>query len=73
VHLAIGIPRGDVGVQGIPGDVTNLDLATSINGTSNNTSAVATLDTPFANDPPSLADTELMRGKYNELVLALRR
>ena len=40
---------------------------------SNNTNAVATLDTPFANDPPTLADMELMRAKMNETLLAMRR
>ena len=38
-----------------------------------NTNAVATLDTPFANDPPTLADIEVLRAKVNELILALRR
>jgi len=40
---------------------------------SNNINAVATLDTPFVNDPPTLADMELMRAKQNEVILALRR
>lgn len=46
--------------------LTQLDAA--ISGTSNNTNAIATLDTPFA-DP----DAESMRQAYNTLVLALRR
>ena len=79
VHFTIGIPRGNDGTAGIngtdgaPGEVTNAQLATAISGTSNNTNAVATMDTPFANDPPTLADMELMRAKFNELVLAGRR
>src|SRR5258708_24546643 len=40
---------------------------------SNNTNAVATLDTPFANDPPALADMEFMRAKVNDMLLAMRR
>lgn len=44
------------------------DLTLAINGTSANTNAVATLDTPFA-DP----DMEAMRQKLNEVLLALRR
>ena len=44
-----------------------------IQGTSNNTNSVGTMDTPFANDPPTLADMEAMRAKMNELILALRR
>jgi hypothetical protein len=34
---------------------------------------VGKLDTPFTNDPPTLLDLEHMRGKLNELILALRR
>ena len=40
----------------------------AVAGTSSNSNAVATLDTPFA-DP----DAEAMRLRFNELVLALRR
>ena len=71
VHFVFGIPTGDTGgqgIQGIPGEVTNAALATAINGTSGNSNAVATLDTPFA-DP----DAESMRVRFNDLVLALRR
>ena len=76
VHFVFGIPTGDTGgqgVPGVPGEVTTAALATAISGTSGNTNAVATLDTPFTNDPPTLADMELMRAKFNELVLAARR
>jgi len=48
--------------------VTNAQLSTAISGTSSNSNAIATLDTPFA-DP----DAESMRMRFNELVLALRR
>jgi hypothetical protein len=34
---------------------------------------VRTLDDAFVNDPPTLADLELMRVKMNELITALRR
>ncbi len=79
VHLTIGLPQGndgaqgEQGVQGEPGEVTGAQLDAAISSTSSNTNAVSTLDTAFTNDPPSLADLELMRAKYNELVLALRR
>jgi len=57
--------------------VTNNDLnnalLNTLNQTSNLTNAVSTLDTAFANDPPTLADMELMRAKVNELINALRR
>ena len=65
------------GAQGAPGEVTNAALAgaisTAVAGTSNNTNGVATLDTPFINDPASLADMELIRAKINEMILAARR
>ena len=60
-------------MDGAPGEVTNAALATAITGTSNNTNAVPTLDTPFVNDPPTLADMETMRAAHNALVLAARR
>ena len=65
--------QGMQGIQGPSGEVTNAALASAIAGTSSNTNAVATLDTPFTNDPPTLADMELLRAKLNELILAQRR
>ena len=59
---------GPPGAQGAPGEVMNTQLTTAINGTSSNSNAVLTLDTPFA-DP----DAEALRLRFNELVLALRR
>ena len=38
-----------------------------------NTSAVAALDIPFANDSPTFADIELLTAKINELITALHR
>ena len=45
-----------------------LQISTAGSGTSSNSNAVLTLDTPFA-DP----DAESMRLRFNELLLALRR
>jgi hypothetical protein len=80
VHLVFNIPRGpqgEQGIQGPPGEVTSVmmggAIATAIAGTSNNTNSVPTMDTPFINDPATLADMELMRANYNALVTALRR
>ncbi len=67
------VSRESKGIQGPPGEVTSAQLTAAIDTTSNNTNEVATMDTAFTNDPASLADMELMRAKYNELVLALRR
>lgn len=64
---------GSGGPPGPPGEVTSLALAMSISGTSSNSNAVPTLDTAFSNDPPTLADLEVMRAAHNALVLALRR
>ncbi len=79
VHFTFSLPAGQNGtngadgIQGLPGEVTNAALAMSISGTSSNSNAVTTLDTPFVNDPPTLADLETMRAAHNALVLALRR
>jgi len=61
-------PQGVDGAMGPPGEVTQNDLAQAINGTSNNSNPVPTLDTPFA-DP----DAEALRVRLNELIGALRR
>ncbi len=74
VRFTFGIPRGNdggegqQGIQGPPGEVTNSALANAISGTSSNTNAVSTLDTPFA-DP----DAEALRAKVNEMILNGRR
>ncbi len=79
VHFVFSIPEGasggegPQGDQGPPGEVTNAALAGAISSTSSNSNAVPTLDTPFVNDPPTLADMEVMRVKMNELITALRR
>lgn len=70
VRFTFGLPAG---ADGTPGEVSNAQLTTAIDGTSSNTNAVSTLDTPFANDPPTLADLEVMRAKMNEFILAARR
>jgi len=41
--------------------------------TSANTNSVSTLDASFTNDPPTLADLEVLREKLNELIVALRQ
>ena len=66
-------PTGNTGPPGPIGEVSNAALAAALAGTSNNSNAVATLDTPFTNDPPTLADLELLRAAHNALVLALRK
>jgi len=60
--------NGIDGAQGPPGEVTQAALDAAIAGTSANSNAIGTLDTPFA-DP----DAEALRTAFNGLVLALRR
>lgn len=76
IHFTFAIPRGgdgSTGPQGPPGEVTSSQFNAAFANTSANSNPVTTLDTPFANDPPTLADMELMRAKMNELIVALRR
>ena len=56
-----------------PGEVTLAQLDAAIATTSANSNAIPTMDTAFTNDPPTLADMEMMRAAYNDLVLGLRR
>ncbi len=77
VRFQFGIPRGNDGSSGdngqngsdgVPGEVSNADLANAIGGTSANSNGVSTLDNNYA-DP----DMEELRQKMNEMVNALRR
>ena len=68
LHFSYSIPRGFDGAAGAPGEVSNATLNSAIGGTSSNSNGVGTLDTPFAD-----ADDEALRGKLNELLVALRR
>ncbi|MEQ1862537.1 MAG: hypothetical protein ABMA13_21670 [Chthoniobacteraceae bacterium] len=61
-------PQGEPGPQGPPGEVTTAALTAAIAGTSANTNAVPTLDTPYA-DP----EKEELWQRLNELILAARR
>ncbi|MEQ1750714.1 MAG: hypothetical protein ABL974_14900 [Prosthecobacter sp.] len=75
VHFSYGIPRGNDGgdgPQGPPGEVTNVALAGAINGTSNNSNAVATLGL-VVSDPPTQTEMQSLANKVDELLVALRR
>ena len=65
-------PQGPQGIQSPPGEVTLTQLNDAISAltanSSENTNSVATLDTPMV-DP----DSETLRQKMNEIILALRR
>ena len=68
MRLTFGIPRGNDGNNGAPGEVSQAQLDNAISGTSNNTNGVSTLDTGFV-DP----DMEALRQKLNEIILNGRR
>ena len=61
-------PRSRWRAKAAPGEVSDSDLSNAIQGTSKNTNAVGTLDTPFA-DP----DVETLRQKLDELINVARR
>jgi hypothetical protein len=63
---------GQTGAQGLPGEVSNADFTTAINGTSSNTNTVAT----FPNTAPAgydQAEHQALIDKTNELINTLRR
>jgi hypothetical protein len=75
VRFTFGIPRGNDGMSGsdgAPGEVSQAQLDSAINGTSSNTNSISTLDTGFS-DPPTLTDMEALRQKLNEMILNGRR
>ena len=68
--------QGEVSLAQLNSAITNAlgdAAAAAAANSSAQSNAVATLDSPFANDPPTLADLEVLRGKLNELITALRR
>jgi len=76
VHFTFGLPAGEPGEQGPPGEVTTEVLNAALAGvleaaaanSSANSNGVATIDTPMVNP-----DSEILRLKLNEIILALRR
>ena len=76
IHLSFGIPVGNDGAQGVPGEVSAADLTAAIDatvtGSSANTNAVPTL-VMTVNDPPAAAEVQAVANKIDELIMALRR
>ncbi len=72
VRFQFGIPRGNDGAPGPPGEVTNAQLASAIAGTSNLSNAVATLGMTVS-DPPTPSEMQAIANKLDELITALRR
>ena len=68
--------QGEVNLSQLSDAITNAlgdAAAAAAANSSAKSNGVATLDAPFANDPPTLADLEVMRAKMNEMLLAMRR
>ena len=78
VRFQFGIPRGQngndggMGAQGPPGEVSTMQLNNAINGTSNNSNAVATLGMTVS-DPPTQGEMQAIASKVDELIAELRR
>jgi len=75
VRFQFGIPRGNdggTGNDGMPGEVTNADLSSAIDGTSANSNGVSTLGL-VASDPPTQSEVQQIADKLDELINALRR
>jgi hypothetical protein len=72
VHFSYGIPRGEIGAQGPPGEVTNAQLTAEIATTALNPTAIQPMSIPFS-DPPTQAELLQVQDKYNELLTALKR
>ena len=63
-HFSFGIPRGEASAMGPQGP----PFASAVNGTNSYSNGVTTLDAPFAKEPPTLADVDLLRARWNDLV-----
>jgi hypothetical protein len=78
VRFTFGIPSGQTGSegpqgpQGPPGEVTQGQLDSAINGTSNNSNAVGLLGMTVS-DPPTVGEVQAIASKLDELINALRR
>ena len=78
VRMIFNLPRGftgndgGTGAQGAPGEVSNAQLNSAINGTSNNSNAVSMLGMTVS-DPPTVGEVQAIASKLDELILALRR
>ena len=78
VRMIFNLPRGftgndgGTGEQGPPGEVTNAQLNSAINTTSNNTNGVSLLGMTVS-DPPTQGEMQAIASKLDELINALRR
>ena len=77
VHFSFGIPRGQEGPMGQPGEVSQAALdaaiAAATANSSANSNAVDLIDTSGFSDPPTLANLLTVANKLNELITTQRR
>ena len=73
VHLSFGIPRGQEGPMGQPGEVTQAALDAAIAGTARNINAISDLSGWEPSDPPTADDLRTIRDKLNEVINGLRQ
>lgn len=72
LHFTFGIPEGQTGPQGIPGEVTQAALDAAISGTSSNSNGVSLLSQSAFSYYEQTQMQDLLN-KMDELITALRR
>ncbi|MBE7498109.1 MAG: hypothetical protein HS117_24475 [Verrucomicrobiaceae bacterium] len=72
LHFTFGIPEGQTGPQGIPGEVTQAALDAAISGTSSNSNGVTHLS-QSADSGYNQWQMQQVMDKVDELISALRR
>lgn len=72
VHLTFGIPRGDTGAQGPPGEVTSAQLTTAIATTAQNPAGVSPLS-QTADGTYNPTQMQQVMDKLDELLTATQR
>ena len=72
VHFSFGIPRGQEGPQGAPGEVTSQQLSDAISGTARNPNGIGAYGGSFS-DPPTQAEMQDFAAYVESLRQALLR
>lgn len=72
LHFSFGIPEGQTGPQGTPGEVSQATLDAAISGTSNNSNGVTHLS-QSADSSYNQGQMQQVMDKVDELITALRR
>ena len=72
LHFTFGIPEGQTGPQGTPGEVSQATLDAAISGTSNNSNGVTHLS-QSADSGYNQGQMQQVMDKVDELITALRR